>query len=184
MTWRRGTYSVWDRGCNPPTVLSFCRSTCVLVHTRFEDVFKSIVYNQNLMSLSLDCVPHSLEMVSLLGEALENPVHSICSTWGELFPVGCSLCAGGGWLDVAGHRYPLDRSCLSFSRSAVSSSLQPHGLYPPGASVHGILQARILEWAAIPSSRGSSQPRDQIQVSCIGRWMLYHLSHQERPRFR
>ena len=32
---------------------------------------------------------------------------------------------------------------------------------PPGSSVHGILQARILEWVALPSSRGSSQPRDQ-----------------------
>ena len=31
---------------------------------------------------------------------------------------------------------------------------------PPGSSVHGTLQARILEWAAMPSSRGSSQPRD------------------------
>ena len=31
---------------------------------------------------------------------------------------------------------------------------------PPGSSVHGILQARILEWVAVPSSRGSSQPRD------------------------
>ena len=38
---------------------------------------------------------------------------------------------------------------------------------PPGSSVHGILQARILEWVAMPSSRGSSQPRDQTQVSCI-----------------
>ena len=37
---------------------------------------------------------------------------------------------------------------------------------PPGSSVHGILQARILEWVAMPSSRGSSQPRDQTQVSC------------------
>ena len=36
----------------------------------------------------------------------------------------------------------------------------------PGSSVHGILQAKILEWAAIPFSRGSSQPRDQTQVSC------------------
>ena len=34
---------------------------------------------------------------------------------------------------------------------------------PPGSSVRGILQARILEWVAMPSSRGSSQPRDQIQ---------------------
>ena len=37
---------------------------------------------------------------------------------------------------------------------------------PPGSSVHGILQARILEWVAIPSSRGSSRPRDWTQVSC------------------
>ena len=38
---------------------------------------------------------------------------------------------------------------------------------PPGSSVHGILQARILEWVAFPFSRGSSQPRDQTQVSRI-----------------
>ena len=37
----------------------------------------------------------------------------------------------------------------------------------PGSSVHGILQARILEWVAISFSRGSSQPRDQTWVSCI-----------------
>jgi len=35
------------------------------------------------------------------------------------------------------------------------------------ARLHGILQARILEWVAIPFSRGSSQPRDGRQVSCI-----------------
>ena len=34
-------------------------------------------------------------------------------------------------------------------------------------TVHGILQARILEWVAVLCSRGSSQPRDQTQVSCI-----------------
>ena len=37
---------------------------------------------------------------------------------------------------------------------------------PPGSSVHGILQARVLEWAAVPSSNGSSQPRDQTHISC------------------
>ena len=37
----------------------------------------------------------------------------------------------------------------------------------PGSSVHGILQARILEWVAIPFSRGSSPPRDWTCVSCI-----------------
>ena len=43
---------------------------------------------------------------------------------------------------------------------------------PPGSSVHGILQARILEWVAISFSRGSSQPRDQTQISCTaGRFL-------------
>ena len=47
-----------------------------------------------------------------------------------------------------------------------------------GSSVHGILQARILEWIAIPFSRGSSQPRDQTQ-SLLHFWhILCHLSHQ------
>ena len=40
---------------------------------------------------------------------------------------------------------------------------------PPGSSVPGILQARILEWVAVPSSRGSSQARDGTQVSCTAR---------------
>ena len=38
---------------------------------------------------------------------------------------------------------------------------------PPGSSVRGVLQARMLEWVATHFSRGSSQPRDQTQVSYI-----------------
>ena len=50
----------------------------------------------------------------------------------------------------------------------------------------GILQARILEWVAMPSSRGSSQLRDWTQipyVSCIGRQVLYHQYHLQSPLF-
>ena len=43
---------------------------------------------------------------------------------------------------------------------------------PPGSSVHGILQARILEWVAVSSSRGSSPPSDRICISW--NWILYH----------
>ena len=43
----------------------------------------------------------------------------------------------------------------------------PMDCSPPGSSVHGILQARILEWVAISFSRGSSQPGDRTQVSRI-----------------
>ena len=60
---------------------------------------------------------------------------------------------------------------------------------PPGSSVHGILQARILEWVGIPSSRGSSWPRDQTCISFIGRqillllpwiWCLFNLQSRSR----
>ena len=53
----------------------------------------------------------------------------------------------------------------------------PMACSPPGSSVHGILQARILEWVAMPSSRGSFWYRDRTCVSyvtCVGRRVLYH----------
>ena len=48
---------------------------------------------------------------------------------------------------------------------------------PPGSSIYGVFQARILEWVAMPLSRVSSQPKDWTHVSyisCIGKWVLYH----------
>ena len=53
------------------------------------------------------------------------------------------------------------QSCLTLPPSSVWDSS------PPGSSVHGILQARILEWVAMPSSRESSPPRDRNWVSCF-----------------
>ena len=56
---------------------------------------------------------------------------------------------------------------------------------PPGSSVHGTLQARILEWVAMPSSRGSSWPRDRTHVSYVfrtGRRVLYHCTTWEVPQ--
>ena len=55
----------------------------------------------------------------------------------------------------------------SENRSVTSGSLQPHELNLPGSSVHGILQARMLEWVAVPFCRGSSQPRNRAKVSRI-----------------
>ena len=62
----------------------------------------------------------------------------------------------------------LPQSCLTLCN--------PRDCSPAGSSVHGILQARILEWDATPSSRGLSQPRDGAHVSyvsCTGRRVLY-----------
>ena len=55
----------------------------------------------------------------------------------------------------------------STSNSVLFNSLPPMECSLPGISVHGILQARILEWVAIPFSSASSWPRDQTQVPCI-----------------
>ena len=54
---------------------------------------------------------------------------------------------------------PVDQSCLSLCDLLDCS--------PPGSSVQGILQARVLEWVAISSSKRSSQPRVQTHISCI-----------------
>ena len=64
-------------------------------------------------------------------------------------------------------------ACVCY-HSVMSNSLWPHGCSLPGSSVPGISQARILEWVVIPFSGGSSQPKDRIQISCIGRQILYH----------
>ena len=56
----------------------------------------------------------------------------------------------------------------SISCSVVPDSLQSHGL--TGSSVYGILQARILEWVAIPFSRGSSWPRDPTCIGLLHWW--------------
>ena len=90
----------------------------------------------------------------------------------------------------------LEGACMSFHMNSVSSAgnnvcvctqsrltpCNPMDCSPPGSSVHGILQARILEWVAIPSSRGSSQPRNRTGISCICRQILYQLSYQGRPQ--
>ena len=57
--------------------------------------------------------------------------------------------------------------CAYSVTSVMSDSLQPVDCSLPGSSVHGILQARILERVAMPSSRGSSNPRNQTHISCI-----------------
>ena len=57
----------------------------------------------------------------------------------------------------------IEVNCNCISHSVVSDCLWPH----PGSSVHRILQASILEWVIMPSSRGSYRPRDRIWASCF-----------------
>ena len=82
------------------------------------------------------------------------------------------------------------KRCLLLGRKAITNLVlvtqsrltlcDPMDCSPPGSSVHGILQARILEQVAISFSRGSSQARDGTRFSCTAGW-LYPLSHQGSP---
>ena len=64
--------------------------------------------------------------------------------------------------------------CVQLSCNPVDCSL-------PGSSAHAILQARTLEWVAMPSSRGSP-PRDQTHISCIGSQILIVQCKNEHKR--
>ena len=96
---------------------------------------------------------------------------------------------------LCSRKHELKRVCVTCTGTMCihAKSLQscptlcgPMDYCPPGSSVHGILQARILEWVAMPSCKESSWPRDRTQVSCIaGRffypWTTYeaHGNHRE-----
>ena len=122
------------------------------------------IFEINLISISL---PHTLQNWDLpIFEALFSLQHSACIQRGK---------------------------SESISHSVISDSTlcNPMNCSPPGSSVHGIHQARILEWVAMPFSRGCSGSRDQTQVSHIaGRFFNIratreaHLSHQGRLVYR
>ena len=95
----------------------------------------------------------------------------------------------GGWVwTVMTYIHPC--LWLGFGWAFCAKSLQsclthcdPVDCSPPGCSIHGILQAWILERVALPSSRGSSRPRDQTHISSTGRQILYHLATRKDPKW-
>ena len=86
----------------------------------------------------------------------------------EGLTVRCQTSQGAG-KDLPGHPVSGDSDMCACSQacSAVSNPVRPHGLQPTGSSVHGVLPARILEWAAIYSSRASSWLRDRTQSPAL-----------------
>ena len=81
------------------------------------------------------------------------------------------VCISGSAPEYSGDMPLFALTLLGYVEVLVTQSCpilcDPMGCSPPGSSVYGIVQAGILEWAAMPSSRGSSWPRDQTWVSCI-----------------
>ena len=73
-------------------------------------------------------------------------------------------------------------SCCCLVAQSCPTLCNPMDCSPPDSSVHGVFQARILEWVVISFSRGSSQPKDRIwvfYVSSIGMQVLYHSATRE-----
>ena len=70
-------------------------------------------------------------------------------------------------MHYSGLAYHISMCTCVLSRFSPLTLYNPTDCSPPGFSIFGILQARILEWVAISVSRGSSRPRNQTQVSCI-----------------
>ena len=127
-------------------------------------------------------LPHSTSRPSLEGKFAQRGAEAQLCLKRPLRATGKGL--GRGWLageeaapecegkGTSAGWSPQSHRCVC---SVVSNSATPD-CHPPGSSVHGTSQARILERVAISYSRGSSQPRDQISVSCIsciGRRVLY-----------
>ena len=103
-----------------------------------------------LLSMASHRVGH--DWSNLAAAAAVTAMYQFLLFWNR--SVYCGLCAS-----------TVVQSCLTLS--------DPMDCSLPGSSVHEISQARILEWVAISFSRGSSQPRDQVQISCTSRWILY-----------
>ena len=100
---------------------------------------------------------------------LEPQDHQGISAWSLSVPRGAHLISN----NIPTSRVLTHNACVhAKSLQSWPTLCDPMDRSPPGSSVHGILQTRVLEWVAVPSSRGSSGPRGQIHVShicCIGK---------------
>ena len=88
--------------------------------------------------------------------------------WERATPVPPNLLFSGFWMSLNSGSEGLGPEQASFPLSVSESRSVGQTLCDPmDYTLYGILQARVLEWIAFPFSKGSSQPRDQTQVSCI-----------------
>ena len=75
--------------------------------------------------------------------------------------------------------WPTRVNCCCLGTKLCPTLCHPTDCSQPGSSVHGISQARIVEWIAISFSKESFLPRDWTYISWIGRWVLYHRATRE-----
>ena len=165
---------MWRKG-NPPTLW-------VGMYTGAATVEKSIEGSQK-MKLELPYDPaipllgiYLKETKTVIWKDTYTPVFmgtlfTIAKTWKQ--PKWSST---DEWIRKMWYIHTVEWYSISVRAQLCSTLWGPMDYSLPGSSVHGILQARILEWVAVPSSRGSSWPSGRTQVCCIsctGRRILY-----------
>ena len=182
-------------GCHPTVLVNF-NVTNQNLHIAHENItsvfwlFKVIENHLNFWELHShllpwDIIPKSNELGEIPKPQL-NPKDSRVFTvsYKRHFHGQEERRGGNGLLLIKGFPFLIKGFTLNKRLCVPVKSLQlcpilcdPMNCSPPGSSVHRILQARILEWVAMPFSRGSSRPRDPTHVSCTGGQVLYHWSH-------
>ena len=127
----------------------------------------------SLLRLSLFCLPFLLLLDLFPSPASVPPLP--LKGWPPAACLGLSSLKGRDTEQVHQREVLVTQSCLALC--------EPMECSLPGSSVHGILQARILEWVAIPFSRGSPRPNGSgLNPHLLHhRQILYHLSHQGSP---
>ena len=159
-------------------------------HSQYQmDVFKQLFYDQHLAlwngghNNEPKLVPVFVKemLTAEIEKSWEISVWTLSRSWFNVVPFSQATWVKPGLTKVllcSTHDFPSSPVLACSWRACVLSQScptlwDPMDCSPPGSSVHRILQARILEWAATPSSRGSSWLRDRTCVSCIGRQFLY-----------
>ena len=161
-------------------VIQGCQSKGVICYVKHCAMNDQEIYRMNLITLASEQAAREIYMKQFQLAIQEGGVAAIMTTYGSVgeysgatnynFMTGLIRNEWGfkgyvvtdAWMPCKDY-WPLDmlvtQSCLTLWDPMDRSLL--------GSSVHGIFQARILAWVAMPSSRGFSQPRDQTQVSSI-----------------
>ena len=145
-----------------PLGQSWVLRACVLIH------MCACVHAQLCLTLCnpMDCDPAGSSLHGIL-QARTLEWVAVSFSKGSSQPrdqtcVSLSLALAGGFFTTSGtweRKSEVTQTCPTLCDSVDCS--------PPGFSIHGVFQARMLEWVAISFSRGSSLPRDRTQVSCI-----------------
>ena len=149
MSWLLWRLMQWTLGCMYLFKLEFSPDMCPRVGSLNHMVVPVLVFWGTSVFFSIVAVPVYIPTISVGGFSFYHNLSSIYCLY---------------------NRFLMMTILISVKVKVFQSFLtlcNPMDCNPPDSSVHGILQARLLEWVAMPSSRGSSEPRNQTQVSLI-----------------